>query len=403
LAERHFPEGFTWGTATAAHQVEGGNWNNDWWAWEHNPDADCEEPSGDACDQYHRYRDDIALLADIGLDNYRFSIEWSRIEPEDGEFSRAALEHYRRVCAACLEHGVDPVVTFHHFTTPRWLADLGGWESDIAADRFARFCERATAHLGDLVARSCTINEPNIVAFIGYRLGFFPPGVADADRFRVVRDHFIDAHRKAYDAIKAGPGDGPVGLTLSMADFQAVGDGTAEGDAAAEANRDRARRAMEDRYLEQVRGDDFIGVQTYTRDRIGVDGQPLGPEDGVEVTEMNYEFWPEALGATIARAWEVTEHVPVIVTENGYSGPDDTRRIEYVRRALHSVLDCLDDGIDVGGYTYWSLLDNFEWAYGYRPKFGLVAVDRATQERTLKPSARYLGGIAQANVLRDPA
>jgi beta-glucosidase len=160
---------------------------------------------------------------------------------------------------------------------------------------------------------------------------------------------------------------------------------------------------MEDRYLEQVRGDDFIGVQTYTRDRIGVDGQPLGPEDGVEVTEMNYEFWPEALGATIARAWEVTEHVPVIVTENGYSGPDDTRRIEYVRRALHSVLDCLDDGIDVGGYTYWSLLDNFEWAYGYRPKFGLVAVDRATQERTLKPSARYLGGIAQANVLRDPA
>jgi beta-glucosidase len=398
MAGRTFPDGFSWGTATAAHQVEGGNWNNDWWAWEHNPEAQCEEPSGDACDQYHLYPNDIALLAQLGFDNYRFSVEWSRIEPEEGEFSTAALDHYRRVCATCLEHGVDPVVTYHHFTTPRWLADRSGWELPEAVDRFARFCERTSAHIGDLVSRSCTINEPNIVAFIGYRLGFFPPGVVDADRFRTVREHFIESHRKAYDAIKSGPSEGPVGLTLSMADFQAVGDGTPDGDAKAVENRDRARKAMEDRYLEEVRGDDFIGVQTYTRERVGVEGA-LGPEPGVELTQMNYEFWPEALEATIRRAWEVTEQVPVLVTENGCSGEDDARRIEYVRRALGCVLDCLDDGIDVLGYTYWSLLDNFEWAYGYRPQFGLIAVDRATQQRQPKPSAEWLGQIARANAL----
>jgi beta-glucosidase len=184
-----------------------------------------------------------------------------------------------------------------------------------------------------------------------------------------------------------------------MADFQAVGDGTPEGDERALAMRDRARRAMEDRYLEACRGDDFVGVQTYTRDRIGPEGAPLGPEEGVETTQMNYEFWPQALAATIRRAWEVTDHVPVLVTENGYSGDDDTRRIAYVRQALEGVLDCVDEGIDVRGYTYWSLLDNFEWAYGYRPRFGIVGVDRATQERTVKPSARFLGEIARTGML----
>ena len=152
MTARRFPEGFVWGTATAAHQVEGGNWNNDWWAWEHTPDSPCQEPSGDACDHWHRYPEDIRLCADLGFDAYRFSLEWSRIEPEEGEFSRAALDHYRRMCAACREHGLEPIVTFHHFTTPRWVAARGGWVEPATADRFARFCERAAAHLGDVIA-----------------------------------------------------------------------------------------------------------------------------------------------------------------------------------------------------------------------------------------------------------
>ncbi|MGZ4757828.1 MAG: family 1 glycosylhydrolase, partial [Acidimicrobiales bacterium] len=163
-----FPDGFRWGTATAAHQIEGGNWNNDWWAWEHAPGTKCEEVSGDACDHFWRYPSDLDLLVDLGFGAYRFSLEWSRIEPEAGEFSLAALDHYKRVIAACRERGLLPVVTFHHFSTPRWAAaggagiagDAGGWADPVTADRFARFCERAVAHLGDGIGMACTINEP---------------------------------------------------------------------------------------------------------------------------------------------------------------------------------------------------------------------------------------------------
>lgn len=394
---RTFPDDFWWGAATAAHQVEGGNWNNDWWAFEHAPGTPCIEPSGDAVDQYHRYRDDLALLAQLGFGNYRFSIEWSRIEPEEGEFSTAALDHYVRVCEAAHAVGLESVVTFHHFTTPRWLSDQGGWENPIVVDRFARFSERAAAHLGEHVDRACTINEPNIVNFVGYVLGFFPPGKSDMAIAAKVADNFIAAHRASYDAIKGTGFSGPVGLTLSMSDYQAH----PADDPAAIAKRDEARMLMEDAYLESVRGDDFIGVQTYSRTRFGAQGMLPGEEGVPTVDIMGYEFWPEALEATIRRAWEVTGGVPVVVTESGLSDTDDANRIEYVRRALQGVLACLDDGIDVRGYTYWSLLDNFEWAYGYGPKFGMVAVDRATQERSPKPSARWLGEIARTNALPD--
>ena len=381
-----------WGTATAAHQVDGANWNNDWWEWEHDPSSPCVESSGDACDHWHRYPDDIRMLADLGFGSYRFSLEWSRIEPEEGEWSAVALDHYRRMCATCHEEGIRPVVTFHHFTTPRWAAADGGWAEPKTADRFARFCEHATAHLGDLMTAACTINEPNIVATMGFLAGVFPPGKQDIELRRRVNDILIDAHRKAADAIHAGAGDVPVGLTLSMNDYQAVDGG--------ESKRDRIRHTMEDVYLEAARDDDFVGVQCYTRMRVGPNGA-LPPEEGVETTIMGYEFWPEALEATIRRAWEVTEQTPVLVTENGIGTDDDTRRVAYVERALRGVLRCLGDGIDVRGYTYWSAMDNFEWALGYRPTFGLVAVDRTTLGRSPKPSALWLGDIARANALSD--
>ena len=385
-----FPQGFIWGTATAAHQVEGGNWTNDWWAWEHAPGTPCAEPSADACDHYHRYREDVALLASLGFNAYRFSLEWSRIEPEQGHFSRAQLDHYRRMCAACLEQGVAPIVTFHHFTTPRWVAARGGWTEPDTAERFARFCARATAHLGDLVARSCTLNEPNIVAAFGHRWGLFPPGLRDPDMHLRANDVMVAAHRLAVEAIKSGRGRSPVGLTLAMQDYQAVDGG--------EAQRDAERSVMEEVFLDAARADDFLGVQTYTRLRIGPDGM-RGPEPGVPSTQMGYEFWPEALEATLRRAWEVTQQVPLIVTENGISTANDADRMLYVERALRGVLSCLRDGIDVRGYVYWSLLDNFEWVYGYRPTFGLIAVDRETQLRSVKSSAYWLGEVARANRL----
>jgi beta-glucosidase len=383
-----FPDGFVWGTATAAHQVEGNNWNNDWWAWEHDPESPCREPSGDACDHYHRYPDDLRLLRDLGFGAYRFSLEWSRIEPEDGEFSRVALDHYRRMCATCHELDLEPIVTFHHFTTPRWVAARGGWTSPATVDLFARYVERVTAHLGELVGRACTFNEPNVVATFGHQWGLFPPGHRDADLRRRANDVFIAAHRRAVEIVQGGPGQTPVGLTLAMQDMQAIPGG--------EAFRDAERRVMEDVYLEAARGDDYVGVQTYSRIRYGAHGM-VGPEPGVRTTQMGYEFWPEALEATIRRAWQVTRGVPILVTENGIGTADDAERIEYVERALQGVVSCLEDDIDVRGYVYWSLLDNFEWALGYGPKFGLVAVDRETQTRAAKPSAHWLGAIARAN------
>ncbi len=406
-----FPKGFLWGTATAAHQVEGNNVNNDNWLMEHLPGTIFTEPSGDACDHYHRYADDIALLAELGFNLYRFSIEWARVEPEDGEFSVAELDHYRRMLIACREHHITPMVTFHHFTTPRWVMAQGGWEAEATPAKFARYCERATRHLGDLIGAACTINEANIGTLLT-SVGVLPPpevlqqapwwkaaaqvlGIMPHDfaPFNFAssarsRDTIMAAHRRAVEAIKS-VGDFPVGITLALQDVQAANGG--------EAQADRLRYDLNDSFLEAVRGDDFVGVQTYSRQRVGPNGS-LPPEEGVELTQMHYEFWPEALEATIREAAAVAQ-IPIIVTENGLGTTDDTRRKEYIRRAVRGVANCLKDGIDVRGYTYWSALDNFEWTLGYRPTFGLIAVDRATQQRSVKPSARLLGEIAHANAI----
>ena len=385
-----FPDGFLWGTATAAHQIEGGNVNNDWWAWEHNPGSGCAAPSGDACDSWHRWRDDVDLVAGLGMNAYRFSLEWSRIEPAEGEWSKASLDHYRRVCEACLERGLEPVVTFHHFTTPLWLAARGGWESPDAPDRFARFVSHATGRLGDVTGRACTINELNVIGVMGYMVGGFPPGVkGDFQRHVAVNEAMIRAHHLAVENLRAGPGTFPVGLTLSMAELAAEEGG--------EEMRDAAAEVLEDMFLRATGGDDYIGVQGYTRLRFGPKG-PLPAAEGARTTQMGYEYWPQVVEHIVRRAAAATG-IPVIVTENGIATDDDRERIAFVSEALEGVRRCLGDGIDVRGYFVWSLLDNFEWTYGYGPKFGICAVDPGTFERRPKPSARWFGGVARANSL----
>ena len=391
MADSFFPEGFRWGTATAAHQIEGGNVNNDWWRFEHTPGSGVAEPSGDACDSWHRWPDDVEIVASMGLDHYRMSVEWSRIEPAPGEWSAAALDHYRRICAALRERGIEPVVTLHHFTTPLWLVEQGGWEKREAVDRFGEFAHRTASALADLAGRFCTLNEPNIVSTMGWQLGIFPPGRRDRALARAVDANLVAAHRRGVEAVRAAAPGRPVGLTLSMTDYQAV-DGGEERVAS-------VRETHEDVYLRATGGDDFLGVQTYTRMRVGPDG-PAGPEAGVAVLPMGYELWPAALGACLHRAWSVTGgEVPLWVTENGIGTDDDEQRIAYVRAALESVLDAIGAGVRVEGYTYWSLLDNFEWAFGYRPRFGLVAVDRAGFERRPKGSASWFSGVVRSNRL----
>jgi beta-glucosidase len=408
-----FPKGFLWGTATAAHQVEGGNTASDLWLMEMMKPSLFAEPSGDACDHYHLYPRDIAMLKQLGFGVYRFSIEWARIEPEEGFFSAAALDHYRRMIACCLAEGIVPMVTFHHFTAPLWFTRDGGWEDTKSVDRFARYCERAGKALGDLIAYTCTINEANIpimVTMMRRAVGVAGGGSkreialaeaarlsgGEAGRFapylsgngHAATPNLIAAHRKSYGILKPLV-NGPVGITLALNDFQIE-----EGGEQLHATADHA---INGQFLESLKGDDFVGVQTYTRVRFGKDGV-LRPPEGCERTQMGYEFYPESLEHTIRQAARVSG-CPVIVTENGIGTEDDTRRIEYTRRALEGVLRAIKDGVDVRGYIHWSMLDNYEWLEGYRPKFGLVDVDRTTQKRTPKPSAAWLGEIAKRNAL----
>jgi beta-glucosidase len=409
---KSFPAGFVWGAATAAHQVEGNNVNSDLWVLEHCQPTLFHEPSLDACDHYHRFQDDIRLLAGLGLNCYRFSIEWARIEPERGHFSIAALDHYRRVLAACHENGVTPMVTFYHFSSPRWFAAMGGWEHKQAGELFVRYCERAGRALGDLISLASTYNEPNLPMLLRWiahidipfttvlLMGRKAQQAIGAKKFGCfflgdaykLQERMIEAHHVALSALKSGPGNYPIGVNVAIQDEQPSGP-----------NSQRDKKCVEcyDAWLDAAGRSDFLGIQSYTRCRVGKKGD-LGPEEGVPLTQMGYEFWPEALEACIRyAAARVT--APIYITESGVATDNDAERIEYVRRSLDGVLQCLNDGIDIRGYIHWSLLDNFEWIYGYRPKFGLIAVDRATQQRTVKPSAQYLGEIARQNRLVDLA
>ena len=400
-----YPDSFLWGASTAAHQVEGGNINSDYWLLEQLPGTPFIEKSGDTCDQYHRYAEDIKLMKAAGLNAYRFSIEWARIEPEEGQYSYAALDHYRRLLSVCLEHGIAPVVTFHHFTSPLWLAASGGWTVEKTADRFARYCEVAVNHLGDLISVACTINELNFTSLLDVK-DFIPFARRQAFMEKAAKTigensfssppfgdaiasakTVILAHKKAREVLKAGPGNFPVGLTISMSEFEAVDGG--------EARLHDIRAIAEDQFFEAAKGDDFVGVQAYTRERVGPSGL-LGVEAGVPLTQMGYEVRPQATEACIRRAYELTGN-RIIVTESGIATTDDRQRIDFIDQTLAGLKNCLSDGIPIDGYFHWSLLDNYEWTNGYEPKFGLVAVDRKTFKRTPKPSLGHLGSIARTS------
>ena len=420
------PNGFLIGASTAAHQVEGGNIHSDYWAQEQMPHSSFTEPSGIACDHYHRYETDIRLLAEAGLNAYRFSIEWARIEPEEGVFDEREIEHYRKVIACCREYGVEPIVTLMHFTSPVWLIKKGGWEAESTVEDFRRYAAYVTEKLGNKLRYICTINEANMglqLTAIAKRFQLMAQQAAknaksaegtvqvgmnfekmmenmkyaaaeNAEVFGTPQPQiFVSsrtpegdalvfrAHRAAKEAIKSRYPEIQVGITLSMHDLQAL----PGGEKFAEAAWDEEFH----HYLPYIQDDDFLGVQNYTRTRYGPEGQ-LPCLEGAELTQMDYEFYPEALEHVIRR---VHEDFPgnLIVTENGIATSDDSRRVAFIRRALQGVEACVHDGIPVKGYCHWSLMDNFEWQKGFSMTFGLIAVDRATQKRSPKESLAFLG------------
>jgi beta-glucosidase len=373
-----------WGTSTSAYQIEGGGTNTDWWRFERAEGTTAVEVCGDACDSWNRYVEDLDILSSLGLNSFRLSVEWARVEPGHGVFSTEALDHYRRVLEACRERSILPVVTLHHFTLPLWVADEGGFENPAIVQWIATYTKKVSEALGDLIAIACTINEPNIVAIMGYLLGQFPPQVTSWDRFVKVNETMRACHVAMRDVLKEGPGTFPVGLPLSMQEYEAV-PGFEDGLAS-------FREEIEDKYLLSLQGEDYVGVQCYTKLVLGPNGLVLDPES--ETTDMGYLFWPQSVNYTVRRAAELAK-TPIIVTENGIGTADDTQRIRYLDEALNGVHALLDDGLDVRGYFQWSLLDNFEWSLGYRPQFGMVAVNRTTFERTLKPSANWFANAVQ--------
>jgi len=398
------PKGFLWGAAISAHQSEGNDVNSDSWLLENLPETVYKEPSGDACDSYHRYEQDFAIAQSIGLNCYRFGIEWARIEPEPGQFSQAALDHYAKVLASCRAHGLLPIVTYNHFTVPRWFAMRGGWEVPDSPDLFARFCERATRALGDHIGMASPFNEANIHLLVKVlRLGATPEYVAkrttmiaaaaratnsphwssilftDPDR---IDANLLAARAKAYQAIKAGPGDFPVGVTLTTQAVEGVGE---------DSMAPRMETMLYGDWWKAVNASDFVGVQAYTRLRYDSKGIMAAPA-GAEMTAAGYEYYPQALGAMIRLAARKTSK-PIFVTESGIATDDDTRRVAWLDACVEQVQQCLGEGINVRSYIYWSLLDNFEWTSGYGQHFGMVAVDRRTFARTPKPSTQHLARL----------
>jgi len=386
---RALPDGFLWGAATSAHQTEGNNVNNDWWKLEQDT-AEYLQASGDAVDSYHRYEEDMRLLADAGFNAYRFSIEWARIEPAPGQFSRAELAHYRRMIDTALRLGLTPVVTLHHFTHPRWLGAHDAWLRDDAVDLFTRYVGEAASIL-DGVEWVCTINEPNVLAVNHGALAEvaagrpYPFGMLPDTK---IGDRLIEAHQAVVPLLRQATG-AKVGWTVANQALVPV--------PGAEAKHAEVQRIWEDMYLEPAREDDFVGVQSYTSQLVDENGIVPHPEHP-DNTLVGWAYRPDALEIAIRHTREVVGEVPIVVTENGIATPDDERRIAYTTGALRGVLNAVDDGVDIRGYLHWSLLDNVEWGR-WEPTFGLVAVDRETFERRPKPSLAWLGSVARANAL----
>jgi beta-glucosidase len=409
-APRRFPPGFLWGAATSGHQTEGNNVASDMWLLEHLQPTIFDEPSGDACNSFELWPADLALVRDLGLNSYRFSLEWARIEPERGAFSVAMLDHYRRIVEGCHARRLVPIVTFNHFTTPRWFAAAGGWTNKDAPELFGRFCDRAARALADGIGYATTLNEPDLLPLLDWRLPprphsklrdmlaaaaaacrtpkFCAANMANDEDIAVMTPLMIAGHKAGRAAIKAVRAGLPVGVSLAVQDDVPVGAGSL---------RDAKRAEVYAPWFAAARDDDFVGVQNYERMYIGADGTAAAPA-GVRLGHSGQDDDPASLGSVVRFVHQALGR-PILVTENGLNTPHDAERAAYIPAALAGLHAAMADGVPVLGYVHWSLLDNFEWSAGYAPRFGLVAVDRSSFRRTPKPSAQVLARIARANAV----
>jgi beta-glucosidase len=451
---RRFPAGFLWGAATSSYQIEGavdedGRGRSIWDVFSHTPGKTRAGETGDiACDSYHRMEEDLRLLADLGVGAYRFSIGWSRVQPDgSGAVNQAGLDYYRRVLDGLRSAGILPVVTVYHWELPQALEDRGGWAARQTAERFAEYAGLLAEALGDLVGKWITLNEPLQSAHQGYRVGTHAPGHADPALAAAATHHLLLGHGLALEAIRAGLRTAaPIGIALDPSPIRPAADGAEQAAAQldAEHNRMYLDPVLHGRYpsgagaellppdelilggdMETISAPlDFLGVNYYRTHyvrpgdwsdlRLGespVSGHP-GVVDYVPPdlprSVMDWVVEPDGLYDLLMRVRAEAPQLPLYITENGYGASDyvnpdgqvnDFERVEYILGHLDAAWRAIQDGVRLAGYFHWSLMDNFEWAWGYRPRFGLYFVDFGTQLRLPKRSAAFYARVARSGVL----
>ena len=449
-----FPDGFLWGAATAAYQIEGapdadGKGPSIWDTFSHIPGKTWHGDTGDvACDSYHRYPEDVAMLQRLGAGAYRFSLSWPRIQPDGrGQANQAGLDYYSRLVDLLLEKGITPVVTLYHWDLPQALQDKGGWATRDIAELFADYAAIAAEALGDRVHRWITLNEPWVVATVGYRDGRHAPGITDPAQAVAANHHLLLAHGRGVTALRAAsPSPAQIGITLNLGVFRAVSAEAIDLAAELDARHNGAYLGplLRGAYPERLTGGyspakveglvhdgdmdvittpvDFLGVNFYAPQYAGIrpDGEPrrgeelIGPRQvlvhpkGMPVTAMNWLVDASALYDLMVRLRDEAPGLPLYVTENGSAWYDyvtqdgtveDYERLAYLRDHLTALHKAIADGVNLRGYFAWSLLDNFEWAEGYAKRFGLVYVNFGTQKRILKRSGEFYATVTRANAL----
>lgn len=390
-----FPPGFLWGSATSAYQVEGGIEYNDWVGAARSGTVPL---AGAACDHYNRYEEDFDIAASLNQNAHRFSIEWSRIEIEKDRWDEAEIEHYRAVLEALKKRNITPFVTLHHFTNPVWFSRIGGWENRKAPDYFVRYVKRVVSELKDLVSFWVTINEPTVYAGESYALGTWPPHKRNVFTARRVLLNLVRAHKMAYEAIKEIPPVSFVGIAQHIVWFL-----PANAKSPLDIFLAKRMQALEEDFLKKIRShQDFIGVNYYRPRRLAFSLRKpkdffMRDEMRGDESDIGWEIWPEGMYYALKSMRKY--NLPIYIMENGIADEMDTKRETYIRDHLIQVHRAIKQGIPVKGYFHWSLLDNFEWAYGYSKKFGLVRVNFLTQERTIRKSAYSYAEICKNNAI----
>lgn len=378
-----FPKNFIWGTATSAYQTEGNNINTDWWQWEQKikpADTMPAEPSGNACDSYTRYEEDFDLCVRCNNNGVRISIEWARIEPKPGEFDQNEINHYKKVLIAAKGRGLKTFVTLHHFSNPVWFADMGAWLHHDSPSIFAKYVNKCVEEFHELIDAYIPINEPQVIALMAYTLGAWPPHISSYPKSLMVQINLARAQMRAYRVIKR-KGDYKVGLVQNIAWFYPAENSENPIDTTSAKilnfmNNDLFMRPLH-KYM------DFIGLNYYFTSRI-----KEGKRDNLDDVQSDMGWWvyPKGLEQVLLSLKKYNK--PIYITENGVADAMDKIRKAFIRDMLIATNDAMQQGVNVKGYFYWSLIDNYEWQKGFWPRFGLVEIDRENNLQR-KPRASY--------------